>query len=215
MTRQQTADVREMLIVHRVFRREFAALPEAIRCVPEGDHARTATVAGHADLILTGLHLHHEAEDEILWPLIASRAPTGSDLTERMEAQHTELASLIGRIEQLLPTWARFARNPEPLAQLFESLQLILLAHLAEEEAEILPLITAHVTAAEWAKVGAHARRHANISQLPLMFGLALEECDTDERALLLHVLPPPARLLTRPLIEPLYRRYITKVRAN
>jgi hemerythrin-like domain-containing protein len=209
------ADIREMLIVHRVFCREFAALPGAVRGVSAGDRKRAKTVAGHARLVLTGLHLHHEGEDAELWPLIDARVEASADLTARMEAQHGELASLVADAERLLPVWETSADNPEPLARVLEALHAGLLAHLAAEEAEILPLVAEHIIAAEWARLGEHARREMRPAQLPLLFGAVLEECDANERAMLLATLPHPLRLLIRPVIEPIYRRYIAKVRAD
>lgn len=209
------ADIREMLIVHRVFRREFAALPGAVRGVRAGDLARARTVARHARLILDGLHLHHEGEDVELWPLLERRMPAHAEVTARMEAQHGELATLVTEVGRLLPAWAESASDPEPLAEVLESLHAVLLVHLGDEEAEILPLVTEHVTAAEWARLGEHARRDMRPAELPLMFGAVLEECDASERAMLVATLPLPLRLLVRPVIEPVYRRYIAKVRAG
>jgi hemerythrin-like domain-containing protein len=209
------ADIREMLIVHRVFRREFAALPGFVRGVAPGDQGRAKTVADHARLVLTGLHLHHEGEDAELWPLLSARVRTSAELTARMEAQHHELASLVADAERILPVWEASADDPEPLAQIFEAARAVLLQHLAEEEAEILPLVAEHITAAEWARLGAHARSKMRLAHVPLLFGAVLEECDATERALLLATLPIPLRLLIRPVIEPLYRRYIAKVRAD
>ncbi|MQA80173.1 MAG: hemerythrin domain-containing protein [Streptosporangiales bacterium] len=209
------ADIREMLIVHRVFRREFAALPGAVRGVAVGDRTRARIVAGHARLIMEGLHLHHSGEDVELWPLLERRVQTRADVTARMEAQHGELAALVTEVGRLLPDWVESAAHPEPLAEVLESLQAVLLVHLGDEEAEILPLVTEHVTAGEWARLGEHARRGMRPAELPLMFGAVLEECDASERAMLVATLPFPLRLLVRPVIEPVYRRYIAKVRAE
>jgi hemerythrin-like domain-containing protein len=208
------ADTREMLIVHRVFRREFAALPIHVRDVAAGDVARASTVAAHVRLMTAGLHLHHEGEDEELWPLIAARTRTRGEVTARMEAQHGQLAALVIEAGRLLPDWVASPHDPEPLAQVLEALHGVLSTHLAEEEAEILPLAAAHITAAEWARLGDHARRGMRPRELPLMFGAVLEECDADERAMILAHLPLPLRLIARPLLEPIYRRYIAKVRA-
>jgi hemerythrin-like domain-containing protein len=209
------ADVREMVIVHRVFRREFGALPAAVRGVAAGDRKRAKTVADHARLLLTGLHLHHKIEDAELWPLVEARVETSAELTARMEAQHGELASLIAEAEQLFPAWEASPSNPEPLARVLEALHTCLLEHLAAEESELLPLVAEHVTAAEWARLAEHARREMRLAHVPLLFGAALEECDATERAILLASLPLPMRLLTKPVIEPIYRSYITKVRSR
>ena len=41
-------DTSDMVIVHRMFRRECALLPQLVAAVPVGDAARAHTVAGHA-----------------------------------------------------------------------------------------------------------------------------------------------------------------------
>ncbi|MFC6158049.1 hemerythrin domain-containing protein [Kribbella jiaozuonensis] len=209
----EQADIREMLVVHRVFRREFAVLPDYVRGVPEGDHERRKIVADHARLVLDGLHFHHEGEDAELWPLLATRVESSAELTKRMEAQHSELATLVAEAERLLPTWD--TSTAEELAQVLDAINAAVLTHLAEEEAEILPLVAEHITPAEWARLGEHARRAMRPNQLPLMFGAVLEDCDADERTLMLAGLPLPLRLLVKPVIEPRYRRYISKVRAR
>ncbi len=50
----QKPDVNEMLVIHRVFRREFVALPTLIRGVADGDTARAAVVADALRLVLGG-----------------------------------------------------------------------------------------------------------------------------------------------------------------
>lgn len=170
-------------------------------------------MAGHVRLMLAGLHLHHEGEDTELWPLLESRVPANAELTARMAAQHGDLAAQIGEIDRLLPDWERSAERPEPLAQALESLHTSVLTHLTDEETAILPLVAEHITAAEWERLGEHARRGMRPAQLPLMFGAVLEECDPTERTMVLAHLPLPLRLLTKPVLEPMYRRYIAKVR--
>ena len=93
------ADVRDMYVVHRAFRREFGLLPDLIRDVISGDVARAEVVASHLDLVLAGLHMHHTGEDVVLWPLLVDRAAPSGDLIATMEAQHhavDEYADLIG-----------------------------------------------------------------------------------------------------------------------
>jgi len=57
-------DVHEMVVIHRVFRREFSAIPHLVRRVADGDTARAGIIGGHLSLILAGLHMHHTGEDE-------------------------------------------------------------------------------------------------------------------------------------------------------
>ena len=44
-------DGREMVIVHDVFRREFALLPGLIAAVAPGDHARARNIADHIEAL--------------------------------------------------------------------------------------------------------------------------------------------------------------------
>lgn len=209
------ADIREMVVVHRVLRREFGALPAAVRSVRAGDQERVQTLSRHLRLMLTGLHLHHESEDIELWPLLQQRAPAREELTTRMQAQHEELARLVDETSELAASWERSPDDPEPLAQALEALHAALLIHLGEEEVEMLPVVAEHISATEWAKLGEHARNNMRLKEAPLMFGALLEECDASERAMMLAGLPGPMRLLVGPVMEPIYRRYIRKVRAG
>src|SRR5689334_20924962 len=70
---QTLTDVHDMVVVHKAFRRELRLIPELVRAVPAGDTTRAAVVAGHARLVLQGLHLHHTGEDELLWPKLLQR----------------------------------------------------------------------------------------------------------------------------------------------
>lgn len=64
-------DGREMLMVHDVFRREFALMSALVRCVAVGDHNRAQIVTDHIErmsaLVPPGvtvpLHSHDDAED--------------------------------------------------------------------------------------------------------------------------------------------------------
>ncbi|MFF0816771.1 hemerythrin domain-containing protein [Rhodococcus sp. NPDC003318] len=209
-------DVNEMVVIHRVFRREFTVLPKLIRAVTEGDAARAGLVAEHLTLILDGLHMHHTGEDAVLWPLLQVRAAPSTALVETMQRQH-ELVD--GRTEEVRTLSAVWAQAPTPiggeqLAQLVEDLATALFEHLDLEERQILPLVSRHITAPEWQSLGDHGRDAMSTRQLPLMFGAILEEADADERGRMLAQLPAPVRLFLRTVGARQYRRYITRVRA-
>jgi Hemerythrin HHE cation binding domain len=92
---QSLTNVHDMVVVHRVFRREFRLLPQLVRGVAPGNTARATVVAGHARRCLTGLHLHHSGEDDLLWPKLLERAAPETALIERMEAQHERVHSAV------------------------------------------------------------------------------------------------------------------------
>ncbi|MGW0017447.1 hemerythrin domain-containing protein [Rhodococcus sp. NPDC003382] len=209
-------DVNEMFVIHRVFRREFTALPKLIRAVAEGDTTRARLVAEHLTLLLDGLHMHHTGEDAVLWPLLQVRAAPSTALVETMQHQHGIVESRTEGVRAQNAAWAQ-APTPiggEQLARTVEGLAAALFEHLELEEREILPLVSCHITVEEWQSLGDHGRDAMSPRQLPLMFGAILEEADDDERARMLGQFPIPVRLFLRTVGARLYRRYITRVRA-
>ena len=216
-TAEQLTDVRDMYVVHRVFRREFTLIPRLVRAVRPGDTARARVVAGHARLVLAGLDMHHTGEDALLWPKLLERAAPSADLVHRMEAQHHRVEELIAELGEALPRWEAEARPAvtEEVASTFDALRVALLDHLDDEERHILPLAERHITPQEWAGLGEHGMAKVKKSDLPVLFGSMLEEASPDERTLMLGLVPAPVRLLLRTVFAWQYRRYITRVRTT
>jgi iron-sulfur cluster repair protein YtfE (RIC family) len=215
-TPQQLTDIRDMYVVHKVFRREFALLPRLVRAVDPGDTRRAAVVAAHARLVLGGLDLHHTGEDALLWPKLLERDAPHTDLIHRMESQHHRVETLIADLTAALPRWEAEARPAvrEEVAATFDDLRDALLEHLADEEEHILPIAARCVTQEEWNQLGEHGMDKVEKSQLPLLFGAMLEEATPEEKTLMLTLVPPPVRILVRTVFAWQYRRYVKKVRA-
>jgi iron-sulfur cluster repair protein YtfE (RIC family) len=214
-TNSTLTDVHDMVVVHRAFRREFTAVPRLVRAVRAGDTARAGVVTKHAQLMLDALHLHHTSEDELLWPKLLDRCPPDAALVLRMEEQHGQVEHHTERLRTSLARWEAEARPAvtEEVASTFEALSEVLLVHLGEEEREILPIAARHVSQAEWNELGQHGIASMTKAQLPLLFGMILEEATPEEAAEMYASVPPPVRLLTKLVFLPMYRRYVTKIR--
>ena len=65
-------DTSDMLLLHRMFRREFARTPSLVRQAA-GSRERAAIVGPYALEMLGLLHVHHHGEDELLYPLLQER----------------------------------------------------------------------------------------------------------------------------------------------
>src|SRR6202046_5112443 len=104
-TAQKLCDTSDMVIVHRMFRRECALLPKLVAAVAGGDIARARNVAGHAREVLDMLHHHHAGEDELLWPRLSARTRLHADLLARMDSQHRGLAVLLERAATAFVEW--------------------------------------------------------------------------------------------------------------
>lgn len=214
-TNSALTDVHDMVVVHRAFRRELGLLPDLVRAVAPGDTARARVVGQHALLLLDALHLHHTGEDELLWPKLLERCPPDAELVQRMEQQHERVDYYVERLMPALERWQAEGRPAvtEEVAATFDALGRSLVEHLDEEERFILPIAARHVTQAEWNELGQHGIARMTKSQLPLLFGMILEEATPDEAATLYAGVPAPVRVLTKLVFLPRYRRYVTRVR--
>jgi hemerythrin-like domain-containing protein len=74
----ELTDTRDMKWVHDAFRRALADAPDQLACVQDGDTERAQRLASYLGEVLWLLHAHHDAEDELLYPLLAERVPQSS-----------------------------------------------------------------------------------------------------------------------------------------
>jgi hypothetical protein len=132
-------ETHDMLLIHRVLRREVGALPGLIRAA-NGKPARARIVGPHTTEMLEFLHVHHTGEDELLWPVLRPRVTLDDGLIDRMEAQHHQVAAAVGDVERELPGWSASAdaETGERIAARLDEMNEVLLEHLAEEEQHIL-----------------------------------------------------------------------------
>jgi iron-sulfur cluster repair protein YtfE (RIC family) len=200
--------VREMVVVHGMFRHALGRLPAQVRAVPDGDRASAGVVVDHIDLGVDALHHHHTAEDRFLWPVLMERARPQRDVVERMEAQHEGLAGLLERVQvqaaQFRYTGA--ASDGEHLATTLDALSLALEEHLADEEAHILPLVEQHLTTAEWDNLGQQATKSLSTEQRVVMMGMLKQSTSPEEADLLLHHAPILVTKVGWPLV--MHRQY-------
>lgn len=210
-------DVHDMVVVHRVFRRELRLLPELVRDVAPGDTGRAAVLAGWARMVLQGLHGHHTSEDLLLWPKLLDRCEPDAELVHRMEEQHERVHASLDALGPALDRWEAEARPAvrEEVAAGFDALRGALLEHLDEEEREILPMAARHITQAEWDELGEHGLKETSTKDLPILFGAVLEEATPEERAHMLGKVPLPVRVLMRTVFARRYQRLISRVRSG
>jgi hemerythrin-like domain-containing protein len=195
-----TIDAHDMILVHRVFRREFHGIPDLIAGVSVGDTARAKLVANHVTFMIDGLHHHHAAEDELAWPILLARAPAQQAEIDRMEAQHGGIAAAIVRVQSDLSEWTKAADRSvaDQLLGSIAELSQQIIEHLDDEERTAVPIIEEHLTEAEW---HAAVKRGASfLSKYPRMGivlgGLVLDYSSPEEQRRFLSGVPLPPRLL-------------------
>jgi hemerythrin-like domain-containing protein len=205
----------EMVVVHKLFRREFVQGPSWVRRVAAGDTKKAQVVYTHMKKDFDLLHHHHEAEDINLWPRLRKRATDKQALLDEMEAQHRGIDPALARAEELGAAWAATADPAarDAFADSIEEFAAPLLAHLDQEESDILPLAQKYVTEEEWGLLAKHALASTPKPDLIKGLGGILEDASPDERDMMLGVIPAVPTLLYRAFGKRAYIKEATVVR--
>jgi iron-sulfur cluster repair protein YtfE (RIC family) len=193
------ADLTIMIAAHNAFRRDLTRLARTASTANLSDPARRQSIAAGWDLFKRQLHMHHTAEDEIIWPTLRPRlahSAAALSVLDAMEAEHELIDPLLAAVD------IEFAGG-DRLADVIDALTSALTSHLAHEERDGLPLIGAALTAAEWRGAGRKMASKNGIAAGSEMFAWILDGADREHAAATLGQLPPPLRLLYRARWKP------------
>jgi hypothetical protein len=128
-----------LMMSHHGFRRDLALFAMALRRVAEGDHAKVAALQEEWKSYHATLHGHHTAEDTGLFPNVAGREPALVPVIEGLTADHHRIAPLLEEGDR---AFAALPATERALAVVGE-LSALLDAHLATEEAKVVPFLRA------------------------------------------------------------------------
>ncbi len=96
------ADLAIMLAAHDAFRRDLARLARAAAAADLSDPAKRQSVAAGWELFKRELHLHHTAEDEIIWPVLRPRlaySENALSVLDEMEEEHERIDPLLAAMD--------------------------------------------------------------------------------------------------------------------
>src|SRR3954462_12243739 len=212
-------DTNEMVRVHRVVREAFAPAPQLIGAVRADDVDQVSRIATYYEGVLVFLHVHHEGEDELLWPRLLERCQGKSAVINLASDQHQGVLTDLSSAEALLAVWREqpdTARGAE-LAAALATLGANLVVHLDNEEKTILPLVEQHLTVDEWHELPAHGMQ-TGAQRAPHLMWLAIalicEQMTDAQRAGMDAGMPPPVRDFWVSQGEPMFLDFIGKMRA-
>ena len=186
---------RDMLMMHNMFRREFALMPGLVGAVIAGEYDRAQMIGDHIHAVIAVLHGHHSHEDEDIWPLLLDRCTRAAGLVGLMHGQHHQVATLLHRVEEALSLWrdAVTVESRQALAEVVDRLIPALTEHLGAEEDRVVPLMEQYITVAEWhPPMGSELA--ADPAQFPLTIGLLMYEGDPESIDQLIAAMPADAR---------------------
>jgi Hemerythrin HHE cation binding domain len=199
------ADLTIMLAAHEGLRRDLVRLARAAAGADQASPADRAAVAAGWETFKRQLHLHHTAEDEVVWPVLRARLPDSAaalSVLDAMEEEHARVDPLLAAVDQAFadPAGGRAGDTAGALTS-------ELLRHLAHEERDALPLIGIGLTASEWRSAGFRIARKNGLSAGGELFAWINDGAGPAAAAATLGTLPPPARLLYRAVWRPRYAR--------
>ncbi|MEV5833360.1 hemerythrin domain-containing protein [Nocardia sp. NPDC052112] len=209
-------DTHDMVLVHRVFCREFRLLADIVEATSPTDAEQVTRVSAHAREMLAALHHHHRNEDELVWPKLRS-AELDSSLVDLMQNQHEEIDVLMRRVDAELSEWEHQggAETADLLVEGLRRLHAVLTEHLRLEEDSILPIVAETLTASEWSELGKRGMASLPKGRALVFLGHIAEEADEREWSELTRRLPASVRLLYRLFGHRGYAREIALLRRD
>jgi hypothetical protein len=193
----------QMAMIHRTFCREFGNLPGLIRTVARGDTRKSRFIGSYLGNLISVLHHHHVAEDELLWPKLQDRAAARSGALLRGQDEHAAIADAIDNVESIRPVWAGCA-DPglaEQLSVAVEELSARADEHFDHEELNIVPLFSEYITAAEWQAFIDRGAAYVNVKNLWFSLaysGFLLGDASPEERRRFLASVPIALRMVVK-----------------
>ena len=129
-----------------------------------------------------------------------------------MEEQHELVAERSERVRTLLETWRRTPVESEALATALDEFTAALVVHLDEEEANVVPLMRAHITADEWTRFGEETFEKFSNPEKLVATGTLEEVATPEEAGWFLADLPLLIKLMWRLVGRRKYARYMRRI---
>ncbi len=126
-----------LMMSHHGFRRDLARFARALDTIANGDEARVGAVREEWQRFHMGLHGHHEAEDNGVFPSIVGQHESARATIEGLSADHRRIDPLLERGDA---AFADLSTTDAALA-IVRELQDLLAEHLAIEERELIPFL--------------------------------------------------------------------------
>lgn len=163
-------DLLGITLAHRAMLADLLRLADLAVAVRDRDvictPGRARAISRYVEWLCDSIHHHHTTEDTVLWPVIQASVGTHVDLSELID----DHAALDPRLDQLRARAAAFRlsmgdrRIAGVMALELAELSALLTEHINDEELEVFPLITEHVSVADWESVERAARDGSRMS---------------------------------------------------
>lgn len=201
------ADTRMMGIVHSALRRDLVRLRLVLGTPAAQEPRRRTALAEHVIWLMDFLHHHHSGEDEGLYPLVVRRNPAAAALCERMDVDHDTITPAM---DGLRAAAQRHLADPASadadLLAALAALEEPLVPHLAREELEMMPVVSASISHAEWVEWH-ESMVHGSMPALAFEGHWLLDGLDEEQTRVVVGPVPAVPRFILVRLLGGAYRR--------
>lgn len=216
----ETAATAHQRVLHAAVERELRLLAELASWVTTDGAARTAELAGQADLLSRVLLEHHAFERDRLWPALLRAVPAVELESARrhVAASVRRSAALDHRLRELATTarqWAVSGTVParDAVVRACRSTADAVVESASAEEADLLPLLASYLPDGEWAALCRAAASTLSGREQMLVLGLVLEDATAIDRARVLATVPVAVRTAWRVVGRRTFRAAVVRLR--
>jgi hemerythrin-like domain-containing protein len=127
-------------VIHGAVRRDLARLTQALDRAPDGDRARAQELEKAYENLHQQLTVHHEGEDEHVFPWLASEG-IDPELLGAMESEHEAMSAALGDSSTTMAAYGRTGSAADAAAARASIVRTteVVERHLAHEENELEP----------------------------------------------------------------------------
>ena len=203
------ADTFMMCVMHDALRRDLTRTRDVLASPDVLTDDQGPALAEHIGFMLAFLEAHHHTEDDKLWPIVRTHNPGLGPLMEAMGQDHAAIAA---QVDQLTDAAQRLGLAPdagsraEAVASV-DRLTAVLWPHLEREELELMPLVSATLSAAQWQDFEKSAKPPFATRVLAEYLNWFLEDLEPVRRHKVLKDMPAPIGLVSTRVFGRGYRR--------
>jgi hypothetical protein len=212
---QFTTETTDMFAVHQALIGALDAAPTLVAGAGNRPD-RVETIGSYYENILEFLHVHHQGEDELVYPLLEERCPDQMALLQRIDDQHRLLDEPMVAARAAVAAWRAdpTPANGQAVIELMATIDETLRPHLGEEEEVVLPIASAWMSPEEWAQLPGHALQTFQADKPWLALGLVYEGLSPEQQTGMLAGMPPPLQSLWSEEWSPAFNAFIAEVRS-
>lgn len=97
---------------------------------------------------------HHAAEDELLFPLIATRCPPLVPVLERLKDEHERSIGSVDKLHEALNQWeAQGPEHRDAFQRLLHDYTEVYIGHMEVEENYVIPVAMDYISSVDWTRL--------------------------------------------------------------